>query len=200
MQTRSSSYWGRVVRVLLLAGQLIALAYVIGALLGLHSPAPRGGAPAIPVAGVAGTGADNMLALEQAAQSAETAAEARNPHNQLFTADHAVYASVGVYDDCTGQAALTHAAAAIDTCVTGVKYFIGHNPGVFTGLMTVGVGGTIGYYDGSGRLHRYRVVAERTWPRTGGVPPTVNGAEAAQFQTCVTADGSVDRILDAVEI
>ena len=40
-------------------------------------------------------------------------------------------------------------------------------------------------------------------PRPNG-PRTPDGAlregEAAQFQTCVTADGSVDRILDAVAI
>lgn len=161
--------------------------------------APKG-APAAPLVRVVVPGTEDVLALQQAADSAQAAVDASNPHNLVFTSDHSVFTTVGSYGDCTGRAPLTHAAAAIDTCVAGVRYFIGHNPGVFTGLMSAAVGTLIGYYDAAGRLHRFEVVADRTWLRSSGVPPPVVAGEAAQFQTCVTADGSIDRILDAVEV
>lgn len=119
--------------------------------------------------------------------------------NRLVSADGSLNTGVGTYSDCTGQTALTHASAAIDTCVTDVVYFIGHNPGVFTPLLHMGSGSVITYWDGSGTAHRYQIVASRTWYRSNGVPAPVGGA-AVEFQTCLTADGSVDRILDAVAI
>ena len=199
MRSRSA-FFGRALRLLLIAAALTATAYTAGLAAGFRSGSarpPRTAAPTGPA--IVAPGADEVLALDQAARFAQRDAEAQNPHNLLFTADHSVYTQVGAYKDCTGQATLTHATAAIDTCVVGVRYFIGHNPGVFTGLMTVPVGGLIGYYDGAGHLHRLVVIAERTWLRDDGVPPPERPGEAAQFQTCVAADGSVDRILDAVE-
>jgi len=174
-------------------GWAVAIAF------GVHVWAPLRN-PAAPLARVVVPGTEDVLALQQAADSAQAAVDAHNPRDLVFTSDHSVLTSVGRYTDCTGHAALTHSAAAIDTCVTGLRYFIGHNPGVFSGLMSASLGTLIGYYDGSGRLHRYEVVADRTWLRSAGVPPPAVAGEAAQFQTCVTADGSVDRILDAVEV
>lgn len=105
---------------------------------------------------------------------------------------------VGVYSDCSGATALTHSEAAIDTCVTGVTYFVGHNPGVFTPLMSTSTGSVITWWDGNGTAHALRVVAVRSWQRADGVPPPVSSAVVAQFQTCQVSDGSVDRILDVV--
>jgi hypothetical protein len=184
---------------LLLGVGLAAAASLASFLPALHLFGHSRSAPAA-LARVVIPGTDQVLALQQAAEAAEAATDARNPHNLVFTGDNAVLTSVGTYTDCTGQAELTHIAAAIDTCVGGVRYFIGHNPGVFTGLMHVGVGGLIGYYDGGGRLHRFEVVAVRTWLRKSGVPPPAAAGVVAQFQTCITPDGSVDRILDAVAI
>jgi hypothetical protein len=73
---------------------------------------------------------------------------------------------------------------------------VGHNPGVFTPLMHMGVGAIITYYDGAGSAHTWRVVSVRNWNRSDGAPPATEGDVVAQFQTCVTWDGSVDRILD----
>jgi len=105
---------------------------------------------------------------------------------------------VGIYSDCSGDSPLTRAEAAIDTCISGATYFVGHNPGVFTPLMHMGVGSIITYYDGSGAAQRMRVVSVRNWNRSDGAPPTTESDVVAQFQTCVTWDGSVDRILDTV--
>jgi hypothetical protein len=88
--------------------------------------------------------------------------------------------------------------ADIDTCVTDVTYFLGHNPGVFTPLMSETVGSVLTWYDGAGNAHVYRVVSVRTWYRDNGVPPKTSPSVVAQFQTCQVSDGSVDRILDAV--
>ena len=104
------------------------------------------------------------------------------------------------YDDCTSQAEITHAGAALDSCFGSRAYFVGHNPGPFTPLMDAAAGDVIEYGDQAGILHRYRIVGIRTWSRWAGAPPPVQPDVVAQFQTCVTIDGNWDRILDAVEV
>ena len=81
-------------------------------------------------------------------------------------------------------------------CVPDRQFFVGHNPGVFTPLMTTGVGDVITWYDGDGTAHSLRVIETRTWQHVG-LPALAPGA-TPQFQTCIAADGSVDRVLDAV--
>ena len=123
---------------------------------------------------------------------------AASPHSRLVSDDGRLNTGVGVYSDCSGATALSHAYAAIDTCVGGRTYFVGHNPGVFTPLMSETVGSVITWWDASGTAHRLRVVARRTWFRADGAPPVVSGAVVAQFQTCLVTDGTEDVILDAV--
>jgi hypothetical protein len=119
--------------------------------------------------------------------------------NHLTSGDGTLNTAVGVYADCSGRTELTHAAAAIDTCIPGPTYFVGHNVGVFTPLMHMGVGAIITYYDGNGTAHVWRVAyVIPNWTAANGVPPAQGPDVVAQFQTCVVADGSVDRILDVV--
>jgi hypothetical protein len=119
--------------------------------------------------------------------------------NLLVSADGTLRTGVGVYTDCSGDTPLTRSESAIDTCIPGPLYFVGHNLGVFTPLMHMGVGAVITYYDGSAAAHRWRVVSVRAaWRSADGVPSPTQGDVVAQFQTCVVADGSVDRILDVV--
>jgi hypothetical protein len=119
--------------------------------------------------------------------------------NWLTSGDGTLSTGVGVYSDCTGGTELTHASAAVDTCIAGPRYFVGHNAGVFTPLMHMGVGSTITYYDGNGVAHVWRVVSVRpNWRSTDGVPPATQSDVVAQFQTCAVPDGSIDRILDVV--
>jgi hypothetical protein len=120
------------------------------------------------------------------------------PENLLTSADGTLHTGVGVYSDCTGAAPVPVDIAAVDTCVHGRTYFVGHNQGVFTPLMHMGPGSLITWYDARGAIHRYRVVAVRD--TGGGAHPLVTTSRRvdAQFQTCAAADGSVDRILDAV--
>lgn len=123
------------------------------------------------------------------------------PANTLLSGDGTLDTSVTTYADCSGATELTHDTAAIDTCVNGRIYFVGHNAGVFTPLLDLGAGSVITWYDDGGAAHRLRIVAVRdNWLRDNGVPPLANGDVVAQFQTCETAypDGSHDRILDAV--
>lgn len=119
------------------------------------------------------------------------------PHNLLRSADGRLDTGVGLYGDCSGATPLTHAEAAIDTCITGRTYFVGHNPGVFTPLLSESVGSVITWWDGGGHAHLLRIVAVRSWNASNGVPPTVSAAVVAQFQTCAVADGSRDWIYDA---
>lgn len=119
--------------------------------------------------------------------------------NRLSSGDGSLSTGVGIYSDCTGTSPLTRVEAAIDTCITGRTYFVGHNVGVFTPLMHMGVGSIITYYDGNGAAHAWRVASVRgDWPSAGGVPAATEADVVAQFQTCVVPDGSVDRILDVV--
>ena len=120
------------------------------------------------------------------------------PRNLLRSADGRLDTAVGVYSDCSGATALTHSAAAVDTCVTQDTYFVGHNPGVFTPLLSESVGSVVTWWDGNGQAHVWRIVAVRSWVRADGVPPAVSGAVVAQFQTCEVADGSKDWIFDVV--
>lgn len=122
------------------------------------------------------------------------------PPNLLTSADGTLHTAVGVYADCTGQTPLTTTESAVDTCIRGRTYFVGHNPGVFTPLMHMVVGSLITWYDGRGVAHRYRIVAVRDGAGGAGATPlaiTTRHVDA-QFQTCAVANGSVDRVLDAV--
>lgn len=118
--------------------------------------------------------------------------------NRLISADGRLNTSVGIYSDCSGQSAIPSNAAAIDTCMRNVTYFVGHNVGVFTPLFAEHAGSIVTWYDGSGAAHQLRIVATRSWMRISGQPPKANSNVIAQFQTCITPDGSVDLILDAV--
>lgn len=119
--------------------------------------------------------------------------------DRLTSGDGSLDTAVGVYGDCSGRTELTHVMAAVDTCIPGPQYFVGHNVGVFTPLMHMGVGAIITYYDGGAAAHAWRVVSVRAdWRSANGVPPATGSDVVAQFQTCVVADGSVDRILDVV--
>jgi hypothetical protein len=120
------------------------------------------------------------------------------PHSRLLSDDGRLDTGVGVYSDCRGTTEVSHAVAAVDTCIGGRTYFVGHNPGVFTPLLSETVGSVVTWWDGNGTAHRLRIVARRDWMRDDGVPPMVSGAVVAQFQTCLVADGSRDLILDAV--
>jgi hypothetical protein len=120
------------------------------------------------------------------------------PRSRLVSDDGRLDTGVGVYSDCSGATAVSHAYAQIDTCVGGRTYFVGHNPGVFTPLLSETVGSVITWWDGGGTAHRLRVVARRDWMRADGVPPMVSGAVVAQLQTCLVTDGSEDLILDVV--
>jgi hypothetical protein len=89
--------------------------------------------------------------------------------------------------------------AAIDTCYRAPAYFLGHNLGVFSPLMHMGVGSLITYYDGDGHAHPWRVVVIHDgWPIGPGRPAPAGPDVVAQFQTCTSRDGSVSRVLDLV--
>ncbi len=120
------------------------------------------------------------------------------PQNRLISDDGALDVGVGLYTDCTRASDLTHTAAAIDACIGGRTYFIGHNPGPFTQLLDLSTGSELTYFDGAGTAHRYRIVGMRTWNRFWGAPPLQEPDVTAQFQTCLTLDAVWDRILDAV--
>lgn len=120
------------------------------------------------------------------------------PQNRLVSEDAGLDVGVGLYADCSRATELTHSGAAIDACIGGRTYFIGHNPGPFTPTLDLKPGSEITYFDAAGHAHAYRVVGARTWNRFWGAPPLARPDVTAQFQTCLTMDAVWDRILDAV--
>ena len=120
-------------------------------------------------------------------------------HDFLISADGTLSTPVGNYSDCTGRSPLPRTQAAIDTCYWDPAYFLGHNLGVFSPLMHMGVGSLITYYDSHGQAHMWRVVfVHESWRIGPGRPQPARQDVVAQFQTCVSGDGSVARVLDVV--
>ena len=119
----------------------------------------------------------------------------------LLTSDvDTLHTTVGDYSDCSGASAIPSNQAALWTCVPGRLYFVGHNPGVFTPLMRMRVGDRLTYVDDDGTSHRYQVVRVESWGRADGFPPPASAQVVAQLQTCITADGWSDRIVDVIEV
>jgi hypothetical protein len=121
--------------------------------------------------------------------------------NLLVSDDGSLRTAVGTYSDCSGHTPLTHAIAAIDTCVAGPTYFVGHNYGVFTPLMSMSVGDIITWYDRNGVAHRMRIVSIRDgYASANGAPRPTQRDVVAQFQTCepYSPNGDYDRIIDTV--
>lgn len=118
--------------------------------------------------------------------------------NRLISDGGSLDVSVGIYSDCSGRTVLTRSQAQDDICEL-VPFCMGHNSGVFTPLLHMGVGAVITWWDGGGSPHRYRVFLVREWYRS--VTPTKPYLPApgsvAQFQFCVSADGSESRLFDA---
>lgn len=120
-------------------------------------------------------------------------------NGSLTSDDRSLHTGVGTYTDCSGHTPLQSDEAALDSCIPGRSYFLGHNVGVFTPLLHMRVGDHIMWTAPQGDQHRLRIVAVRDWTASRGAPPVSRRDVAAQFQTCIRQDGSVDRILDAVE-
>lgn len=97
------------------------------------------------------------------------------------------------YPDCSGKSEVPHGVAAIDTCVSWGRYFVGHNPGVFTPLVGMPDGTVLTYHDGADLATRYVIEGSLESSAGDPVPPPPAGA-TAQFQTCLTPSGSVIRI------
>jgi hypothetical protein len=120
-------------------------------------------------------------------------------YNWLRAEDGSISVAVGTYNDPTGNAVVPSGEAVLDLAMRDVPwYFDGHNPGVFTPLLNEGAGSYFDYWDGTGREHRFKIVAVRSWYRDWNEPPPVTPLVVAQFQTCKTLDGSWDYIYDAV--
>ena len=108
-----------------------------------------------------------------------------------------VDASVTWYTDCSGNSAVPRNSVAIDTCDTAVTYFVGHNPGLFTPLMSDGAGTHLTYYNGNGTATGY--VIEGYWDitRAGATFPSPPAGTIAEFQTCVDPSATVVRVFYA---
>lgn len=121
-----------------------------------------------------------------------------SPTSRLISAGLALDVPVGSYADCSGESPIDRDRADLDPCFPGRLYFVGHSPGVFTPLLAMGAGDVITWYDAKGNGLRLRVVSARDFRRNSASLKLAQPDVVAQFQTCLTPDGAMDRILDAV--
>jgi hypothetical protein len=156
--------------------------------LGIAGRAPSRGARAL-AGGIAVS-----LALATGLTTAQASTD-----GSLASDDGSLKVGVGSYTDCSGRTPLQIGEAAVDSCITGRTYFVGHNLGVFTPLLHMAVGDHITWTTASGESHRLRIIAVRDWIALDGLPPVTGSDVAAEFQTCILPDGSLDRIIDAVD-
>jgi hypothetical protein len=130
--------------------------------------------------------------------SAAAPAGARSTRDRLWSDGGAVDAAVGVYGDCTGATAVPAWGAMIDSCVPGRLYFLGHTPGVFSGLGRLSAGSRITWWDDAGVAHVFRVTDVEVRSRSIGAALTAAPGVVAQFQTCENGSGTLMRVVDAV--
>ncbi len=138
------------------------------------------------------------MPLAQAPTQSASASPVASVRNRLLSSDGGLDTSVGSYTDCTGIAPIDADRADLDPCFMGRSYFVGHNPGVFAALMRMTAGTLIYWYDANGNQRRLRIITVRNFARNSAVLLPSTSDVVAQFQTCATLDGTLDRILDAI--
>ncbi len=114
----------------------------------------------------------------------------RTPHPRNRLIGWHLDVGVSIYTDCTGRTELTRRTAAIDTCMKWDVYFIGHSfGGPFTSLTHAYKGEILTWYDSAGVARRYTIEGHQYTHAYGpaDIPPP---GTAAQFQTCLTRNGS----------
>ncbi len=110
------------------------------------------------------------------------------PRNRLI--GPGLNVGVSIYSDCTGRSKLTRRNAAIDICMTWDVYFIGHSfGGPFSVLTHAYNGETLTWYNAAGVARRFTIKGHQYTHAYGAadIPPP---GTTAQFQTCVTPNGS----------
>ncbi len=118
-------------------------------------------------------------------------------YNRLVSSNGALNVPVGYYTDCAGQTPLSHYGVSIDTCVKHNLYFVGHNPGPFTPIVSMPIGTIITYWNPSGVPERW-VVAQRIEVAfdNGEDPAFFDQPYPVTFQTCATLNQQWDWLVD----
>lgn len=110
------------------------------------------------------------------------------PRNRLIGLG--IDVGVSIYSDCTGRAELTRGTVAIDTCMTWDVYFVGHSyGGPFAGLTYARNGEILTWYNAVGVARHYAIKGHQ-FTYGYGPPDMPPPGTTAQFQTCLTPNGS----------
>jgi hypothetical protein len=142
---------------------------------------PRAAAPSTP-------GVVHSTSLSRPAKVRATAKRTSGPRNRLI--GPGLNVGVSIYRDCTGRAKFVRSTVAIDTCMTWDIYFIGHSfGGPFTSLTHARNGETFNWFDSYGVAHRYTIKGHQ-YTYAFGPPDSPPPGTTAQFQTCLTPNGS----------
>jgi hypothetical protein len=145
---------------------------------------------AVAVTGAAASLSEHALgdSSSPVAHFAVVAAHLPTPRNRLI--GPGLNVGVSIYSDCTGRTELTRQTIAIDTCVKWDIYFVGHSyGGPFTSLTRAYNGETFTWYNKLGVARRFTIKGHQFTYAYGpaDIPPR---GTAAQFQTCLTPNGS----------
>jgi hypothetical protein len=208
-------------RVLLPIALVIVLSAVVGGTLvaavsmlpSVSSPVPKtvhAGGPTVVAEEPAAPGADPvaqagrpLARLPGLGPAVPDAAPPPGPRGHLTVPSVGLSVAVLGYDDCTGRTALTRSAAVHDHCTpAAVTALVGHNPGVFTPLLSTHDGDILLYRTEAGvdRTYRLRGAPVRDSPTAAAAATQDSSFAHMVLATCAVPDSSSYWVFVAVPV
>lgn len=154
--------------------------------------ADEGGSTDLSDTGVDSTGepaaSDNTPAAAAEKKPSKSASSKKRKNTIRFNGEYVSYVQGSPADETAPEATAAAWVSNGDVTDNENTYFIGHNPGVFSGVMNLDVGDKVTVWDGKGRSRTYYVFDVLTLPNQsnyfryeGRIAPT---GESITLQTC----------------
>lgn len=154
--------------------------------------ADEGGSTDLSDTGVDSTGepaaSDNTPAAAAEKKPSKSTSSKKRKNTIRFSGEYVSYVQGSPADETAPEATAAAWVSNGDVTDNENTYFIGHNPGVFSGVMNLDVGDKVTVWDGKGRSRTYYVFDVLTLPNQsnyfryeGRIAPT---GESITLQTC----------------
>ena len=154
--------------------------------------ADEGGSTDLSDTGVDSTGepaaSDNTPAAAAEKKPSKSTSSKKRKNTIRFNGEYVSYVQGSPADETAPEASAAAWVSNGDVTDNENTYFIGHNPGVFSGVMNLDVGDKVTVWDGKGRSRTYYVFDVLTLPNQsnyfryeGRIAPT---GESITLQTC----------------
>lgn len=154
--------------------------------------ADEGGSTDLSDTGVDSTGepaaSDNTPAAAAEKKPSKSTSSKKRKNTIRFNGEYVSYVQGSPADETAPEATAAAWVSNGDVADNENTYFIGHNPGVFSGVMNLDVGDKVTVWDGKGRSRTYYVFDVLTLPNQsnyfryeGRIAPT---GESITLQTC----------------